>query len=55
MAYRFEGKQRTKTHGLYPDTKLVKARVLREEVKGMVLEGTDPDPERKRNRRRGVR
>jgi hypothetical protein len=44
LAYRFEGKRRTRTLGAYPDTKLVRARVLREEVKGMVLDGIDPDP-----------
>ena len=42
LAYRFEGVQRTRTLGVYPDTRLAQARVLREEVKGMVMDGRDP-------------
>lgn len=45
LAYRFEGVQRTRTLGVYPDTKLARARVLREEVKGMVMDGLDPRPD----------
>lgn len=42
LAYRFKGVQRTRTLGVYPDTRLAQARVLREEVKGMVMDGRDP-------------
>jgi hypothetical protein len=46
LAYRFDGVQRTRTLGVYPDTRLARARVLREEVKGMsVMDGLVSKPD----------
>lgn len=42
MNYRFEGKQKTLAFGAYPLVALSRARALRDEAKGALLEGRDP-------------
>jgi integrase len=40
--YRFEGKERTASHGSYPLVSLLEARKKRDELKKLLLEGLDP-------------
>ena len=40
--YRFEGKERTASHGSYPLVSLLEAREKRDELKKLLLEGLDP-------------
>jgi len=40
--YRFEGKERTASHGSYPLVSLLEARKKRDELKKLLLEGMDP-------------
>jgi len=40
--YRFDGKQKMKTHGLWPGVTLAEARRLRDQTKALVAKGIDP-------------
>jgi integrase len=42
MAYRFEGKQKTLSLGIYPEVSLAEARSKREDAKRTLRKGTDP-------------
>lgn len=42
FAYRFEGKQKTLSIGIYPDVSLAKARELRDTARKQLAEGYDP-------------
>lgn len=42
MAYRFEGKQKTLSLGIYPEVSLAEARSKREDAKRTLRQGTDP-------------
>lgn len=42
LAYRFDGKQKTLSGGLYPATSLAQARAWRDRNKGLIASGTDP-------------
>ena len=42
MAYRFEGKQKTLSLGIYPEVSLAEARSKREDAKRILRKGTDP-------------
>jgi len=43
LNYRFEGRMRTKSLGLYPEVKLADARIAREQVKALLRSGVDPE------------
>ncbi|GAA0218646.1 tyrosine-type recombinase/integrase [Castellaniella daejeonensis] len=45
--YRFAGKRRTISFGIYPDVSLKAARALRDEARSMVASGVDPSEQRK--------
>jgi integrase len=47
LSYRFEGKQKTLSLGVYPDVSLKKARVKREEFRELLADGIDPSEARK--------
>jgi integrase len=54
LAYRFDGKQKTLSGGIYPDTSLSQARAWRDRNKRLIAGGTDPSSlleERKFQRR----
>lgn len=42
MAYRFNGKQKTFSIGIYPDVSLAEARVQRDDAKKLIKQGIDP-------------
>ncbi len=42
MAYRFEGKQKTLSIGIYPEVSLAEARSKREDAKRILRQGIDP-------------
>ena len=42
LAYRYGGKQKTYTIGLYPEVSLVDARLARENAKKLLAQGIDP-------------
>lgn len=44
MDYRFEGKRKTLSFGAYPAVGLKDARARREEAKGQIAAGIDPEP-----------
>jgi len=50
-AYRFAGKQQTKSFGPYPDVTLAEARKRRDELKAALRDGLDPMATRKASRR----
>ena len=57
LAYRFQGKSRTASFGIYPDVTLAEARARREEVKKLLRAGQDPAAARRAQKvaRAGVR
>ena len=50
FSYRFEGKQRTISMGVYPDTGLADARRERDEARKLLAGGVDPSADRKATR-----
>ncbi len=50
LSYRFDGKQKTLALGVYPDTSLKQARLLRDEARLQIAKGIDPAIERKREK-----
>ena len=48
--YRFNGKQKTLSMGVFPDISLSKARQGTNEARQLILDGTDPSEQRKENK-----
>lgn len=56
MALRFEGKQRSFSIGVYPEVRLIEARLARTEAKVFLRQGIDPNrAKHKKTMSRGVR
>ena len=53
LDYRFGGKRKTLSMGIYPDVPLAKARERREEARRLLAEGIDPGENRKIQARMG--
>jgi integrase len=51
MAYRFEGKQKTFSIGIYPEVSLAQARVKRDDARKLLADGVDPTAAKKEDKR----
>lgn len=47
LAYRFEGKQKSLSFGVYPETSLKQARKKKEEARALIAQGVDPQQAKK--------
>ena len=47
LSYRFDGKQKTISMGIYPDVSLLRARERRDEARRLLAEGIDPSVNRR--------
>ena len=47
LKYRFAGKERALSLGVYPKVSIPEARLLREELRGLLADGIDPSAARK--------
>ncbi|MDX8413192.1 MAG: tyrosine-type recombinase/integrase [Mariprofundales bacterium] len=54
MAYRFGGKQKTLSIGIYPTVSLKRARKYREQAKQLLQNGTDPSQAKQQEKRKAV-
>ena len=54
LAYRFGGKQKTLSLGVYPRISLKEARIRREDAKGLLDQGIDPSEKKKKEKRRAA-
>ena len=50
MKYRFAGREKTLSFGVFPEVSLADARIRRDEAKRLIREGKDPSHEKKKNK-----
>ena len=50
MKYRFAGREKTLSFGVFPEVSLADARISRDEAKRLIREGKDPSHEKKKNK-----